>query len=195
MAAAKTAGAEPARHQVGWQSTSWAPPPRTLADLPKDAGKRTKTKAAPARAGMSKRGLRAERVAARAEYREALVMAAAGARVVNLDALRALALKVAFRRAPDTDPDADVGGMDHALDAMEKAAGREVPTSTGWFDAIVEAYHAGLDVRNERTETRQRRAAEEAKAAKAAAKEAKAAEKAAKAAAKADAPARRSRPR
>lgn len=185
-----------ARHQVGWGGTPWAV--QTLDDLPKDGGKRpakrtTAAGSTPSTAPLSKRALRRARVARRAAYREAVLMAAAGAALVNLDGLRGVGLKVASRR-PRT-PDEDVGGMDPALDAMEAAAKREVPTANPWFDGIVDAYHAGLDVWHEREDVRRAKEEEAEAAAEEARRAAKAEAKAAKAATKAAAPPGRRRPR
>jgi len=186
-----------ARHQVGWGGTPWA----VLDDLPKDGGKRpakrtTAAGSGPSTAAPSNRAMRRARVARRAAYREAVLMAAAGAALVNLDGLRGVGLKVASRR-PRT-PDEDVGGMDAALDAMESAAKREVPTANAWFDGVVDGYHAGVDVWHDREDVR-RAKEEEAEAAAVDARRAAKAEanaaKAAKAATKAAAPPGRRRPR
>ena len=187
----------PDRHQVGWASTPWAAP-RTLSDLPEDGRKRPAKRpkaggTGPSTPEPSNRAMRAERVARRAAYREAVLMAAAGARLVNLDALRGLGLTVAAVR-PRNDAD-EVGGMDNALEAMERAAGREVPTANPWFEGVVGAYHDGLDVWHGREDVRRAKAEAAEDAAEAAAKAAKAEAKAAKAAAKAAAPEGRRRPR
>ena len=151
MAAAKRTPPRGDRVSMYWGQTAWNETDEKAAPAPDGASKGKRTGPNPSKP--SRRVQRAAAVARKAAYREAMRDWVMGVPIDNIDALRAIALRVAHERP--TGLSHAVGGMDRGLEAMERASGKEMPTKGPFMQSLIDAYHAGLNVWGKRKKARE----------------------------------------